>query len=214
MSGQVVGWAMRQVTGSPPCKLVLAKLADNAGDDGLAWPSIALITQHTELGQSTVYRHLAALQAKGLIEPTKITVHPGTSRAYTCDGWQLNVPAEWRILGGRKTPAKGKSGPVAAKAIPVAGRPYKEEPSLEPSMNPHSVAAPAFQARVDALRVAIGDQAYADWFSDSEFFDSDPVRIVVPREFKRIRIKERFWDKVARVFGDDVLVLLKGTADA
>ncbi len=68
MSGEVVGWAMKQLTGSPAAKLVLAKLADNANEQGLCWPSIDLIVEHTELAQSTVYKHLAKLEELGLIK--------------------------------------------------------------------------------------------------------------------------------------------------
>ena len=39
MSGKVVGWAMEQITGSPTAKLVLIKLADNANEHGICWPS-------------------------------------------------------------------------------------------------------------------------------------------------------------------------------
>lgn len=214
MSGQVVGWAMKQKTGSPAAKLVLVKMADNASDDGLAWPAPALIVEHTELGQSTVYRHIATLEGLGLIEPVTVCVNPGKPDEYSCPGWQLAVPSEWRIPAARKRPAAGKATPAERKAIPAAGKPYKEEPSLEPSLNRQPVAALGLQARVDALRAAIGDETYNAWLGDSEFVDGDPIKIVVPKEFKRIRIKERLWDKVARAFGENVMLLLKDTPDA
>lgn len=66
MSGKAVGWAMEQRTGSPTTKLVLVKLADNA-NEWEAWPSIRVICEDTELGESTVRMHLRKLEALGLI---------------------------------------------------------------------------------------------------------------------------------------------------
>lgn len=56
---------------SPPEKLVLLKLADQASDDGLCWPSIETIRTHTALGKTAVYRSLAQLEERGLIERLK-----------------------------------------------------------------------------------------------------------------------------------------------
>jgi len=81
-------------------------------------------------------------------------------------------------------------------------------------LNTQPVAALDLQARVDALRGALGEEAYNAWLSDSEFIDGNPIKIVVPKEFIRIRIKERFWDKVVRAFGEDSIVLLKEAPDA
>ena len=53
---------------SPPEKLVLLKLADQASDDGLCWPSIETIRKHTALGKGTIFRVLTRLEERGLIE--------------------------------------------------------------------------------------------------------------------------------------------------
>lgn len=203
MSGLVVGWAMKQTTGLPAAKLVLAKLADNAGDEGLAWPSVQLIADHTELGQSTVYRHLATLQALGLIEPTNVTVHPGTENEYSCEGWQLSVPAEWRI------PRVGKRGRVARKAIPAAGKPYKEEPSTEPSLNLAPSVAPPVTGRVERLSHQIGQAKFEAWFADAEFIEGRPNKIVVEKPFRRNWIIQHFASELARIFGEDVSVEIR-----
>lgn len=67
MSGEVVGWAMKQVTGSPTSKLVLVKLADNANEEGLCWPSMKKLVAHTELSERAVRKHLLILEKMGLI---------------------------------------------------------------------------------------------------------------------------------------------------
>ena len=53
MSGKCVGWAMEQKIGSPVGKLVLVKLADNANDDGVAWPEVKRMVTDTELSDAT-----------------------------------------------------------------------------------------------------------------------------------------------------------------
>lgn len=67
MSGKCIGWAMKQMTGSPVTKLVLLKLADNANEDGECWPSIKLMVAHTELSERTVREHLQKLEDLKLI---------------------------------------------------------------------------------------------------------------------------------------------------
>lgn len=144
MSGKVVGWAMEQTTGSPAAKLVLAKLADNANEQGLCWPSIKLIVEHTELGQATVYKHLATLEDLGLIESIDVTV-----RGEAKKGFQLTVPDAKEAIppGGKQEQSKnsippgGKTSPPAGKTIPPAGT-HIEEPSTEPSKEP-SLSKPA-----------------------------------------------------------------------
>lgn len=141
MSGEVVGWAMKQVTGSPAAKLVLAKLADNANEQGLCWPSIKLIVEHTELGQATVYKHLATLEELGLIEPVDVSV-----RGEPKKGYQLVVPGSKAAIPPRgkqkqvenDIPLGGKKPLPAGKSIPPAGTPI-EEPPIEPSKEPSSL---------------------------------------------------------------------------
>ncbi|MEI9995111.1 MAG: helix-turn-helix domain-containing protein [Rhizomicrobium sp.] len=163
MSGEVVGWAMKQLTGSPAAKLVLAKLADNANEQGLCWPSIDLIVEHTELAQSTVYKHLAKLEELGLIKSTEITV-----RGEPVKGFQLTVPGfEEKIPPRRKTkdavlPGGIVSPPHGNSALP-GGILYKEEPSLEPSVNRH----PSPEEAVDDVRLPSREEreaiAIASW---------------------------------------------------
>lgn len=52
---------------SPAQKAVLMALADRADDDGVAWPSVAWVSEWTCLGRSTVMRAVVALEAMQLI---------------------------------------------------------------------------------------------------------------------------------------------------
>lgn len=54
--------AMKAKIGSPIRKLVLIKLADNANDEGICWPSYRHIADHCEVDRSTVIRHMKWLE--------------------------------------------------------------------------------------------------------------------------------------------------------
>src|SRR4051812_16710713 len=100
MSGKVVSWAMEQQTGSPAAKLVLAKLGDNANENGFCWPSVKKLVEHTELSQSAVYKHLGRLEEIGLIQPLDL---PHPEHGYILRAYQILVP--WRQ---EDAPARGR----------------------------------------------------------------------------------------------------------
>lgn len=147
MSGKVVSWAFEQVTGSPAAKLVLVKLADNSNDAGFCWVGLEKIVVESELSQSAVYKHLAALHSIGLVRSFD-TTHP--EHGYPIRAFQLSVPEAWRAIpprgkgkgpippGGKPLPPGGNPIPAGGKTIPPGGIPYKEEPSLEPPVEPSS----------------------------------------------------------------------------
>lgn len=67
MSGKLVGWAFGRPGLSPTQKLVLVALADNAQDDGKAWPGKETLIKKTGLGRSSVYRSLEELEDEQLL---------------------------------------------------------------------------------------------------------------------------------------------------
>ena len=72
MSFQHMAWAMRVKVNDPLAKLVLAVLADRADKDtGQCWPSLARISEDTEMSPRTVMRKLAYLEDSGLITRTQ-----------------------------------------------------------------------------------------------------------------------------------------------
>ena len=68
MSTRVVVWAFDQRVESSAAKLVLVKLADNANDDGMCWPSHAYLSKHCELSKASIKRHVAYLASRNLVE--------------------------------------------------------------------------------------------------------------------------------------------------
>lgn len=112
MSGEVVGWAFRQRELSPTQKLVLVAIADNAQDDGKAWPGKKLLIEKTGLGKSTIYRSIEQLTEAGLMELGR------DERGVEC--YWLSVPQ-------REKPSQ------SGKANSRSGKALIEEPSVEPS---------------------------------------------------------------------------------
>ncbi|HEY8948468.1 MAG TPA: helix-turn-helix domain-containing protein [Rhizomicrobium sp.] len=162
MSGKVVGWAMEQQTGSPTTKLVLVKLADNANEQGYCFPSVGLIVTHTELSDKAVRIHLRNLEDLGLIK----VIREKVGNAHLQNQYQLNVPwVRKEIPGGgkrdhRRTPPARDAIPPMAEQTPALAdtlnplasdtTPLRhdvpshiEEPSIEPSSNPHNARAGA-----------------------------------------------------------------------
>lgn len=101
MSGKLVGWAFAQKDLSPTQKLVLVALADNAQDDGKAWPGKGTLVKKTGLGRSSVYRSLEELEDKDLL-------HSGVDEK-RIDCYWLAVPGwETSSQGGNERPTVGR----------------------------------------------------------------------------------------------------------
>ena len=58
-------------TGSPICKLVLLKLADNADACGVCFPSLNYLAQYCEVSVRAVKRHVNELEKQGFVKRIK-----------------------------------------------------------------------------------------------------------------------------------------------
>lgn len=72
MSVRYITWAFNQNLKSPMQKLTLVKIADNADDSGLAFPSIEHIAKFTCASESTVKRSIREIVEKGLMTINKM----------------------------------------------------------------------------------------------------------------------------------------------
>lgn len=133
MSLRQVVAAFAARVGHPGRKLVLLKLADNANDEGICWPSIARIAHETELSRDSVKRHIAALEADGFV----------AVRRRRKDGVNLPSIYELQIEQGRciqhPPPADSTAAGVGAystypvQPAPGVGAVCTSEPPSEPS---------------------------------------------------------------------------------
>jgi hypothetical protein len=124
MSIKVTAWVYDQRVGDHIAKSVLAKLADNANDDGVAWPSIKLISEQTEIPDRTVKRKLAWLADAGWISVSK---RRSSSGRWGHNVYQLAVP--WATV------ASGYRGP---SEVVTVGQSLAQEPSGESSLPPEA----------------------------------------------------------------------------
>ena len=67
MSMLLTAKALLTKVGNSNRKLVLVKLADNANDDGICWPSYDYIAEMCEMSRRTVIRHISDLEKMGLV---------------------------------------------------------------------------------------------------------------------------------------------------
>lgn len=115
--------------GNPSRKLVLLKLADNANDDGICWPSAARIALDTELSRDSVKRHLKGLESDCII---------GVRRRVK-DG--VNLPSIYELIGlhasaqgwGHPAPTRGNQHPGVGAESTQGGCIMHPEPFTEPT---------------------------------------------------------------------------------
>ncbi|MDK9757652.1 helix-turn-helix domain-containing protein [Vibrio sp. D173a] len=67
MSMILTAQAMQLKVGNATRKLVLLKLADNANDNGVCWPSYEYIADMCEIDRRTVMRHIKTLEEMGFV---------------------------------------------------------------------------------------------------------------------------------------------------
>jgi hypothetical protein len=149
-----IAWAFDQDLKSGP-KFVLVALANYADEDGYCYPSQERIAADTGQGESTVRAHLKLLEEGGESSPRYIERRERRRANGTRDndGYQLLAPdvalAARRRRTNRQNPAvdsgtasagSNRQNPAAdnrqisAHQPPDFSTPYKEEPSVEPSV--------------------------------------------------------------------------------
>jgi DNA-binding transcriptional ArsR family regulator len=170
MSWRATSWAAEQITGSPITKLVLLKLADNANDEGVCWPSVPLIADHTEFSIRTVQEHLHRLEAMGLVRiERRQAAGLNLANVYHL---ALAPPAIRRKASEK--PGKGSGAAAApvvrdqhqggagdAPGVVQLTASHIEEPPFEPSLNRPSLG-PAGAGQTEIVEL-VGQDAEARW---------------------------------------------------
>jgi DNA-binding transcriptional ArsR family regulator len=82
MSVRWITWAWDQNCGSAARKLLLVALADHAGEEGSAFPGTGRLAEKTGMGNSTVRRHLDALEKDGFVTRDRRRRGDGTLGTY------------------------------------------------------------------------------------------------------------------------------------
>lgn len=115
--------------GNPIRKLVMLKLADNANDHGVCWPSMSKIADQCNCSVRSVGRHIDDMANEGMI---LIKKEIGRHNTYVI---QTGV-IESLVTESRTTSDTESCVPVTESHVPVTQWPTNhKEPSLEPSKN-------------------------------------------------------------------------------
>lgn len=72
MSFKLTVQAFEARVGSPLRKLILIKLADQANDEGVCWPSYETIAHHCEAGRRSVIAHIQQLEKDGFLRIERV----------------------------------------------------------------------------------------------------------------------------------------------
>lgn len=73
---------MRAKVGNSGRKLVLIKLADNANDEGVCWPSYQNVADQCEMGRTTVIGHIKQLEKDGYLKKMARNAGRSSNRYY------------------------------------------------------------------------------------------------------------------------------------
>ena len=197
---------MAQTTGHPLAKLLLAKLAEHANDNGVCHPSKELIAHDTEMAPSSVYKYLKLLNERKLAIPVEIEkTDQRTGRRYKVQGYQLAVS------NLRSDPPRGNQSSSGQKYTPPRGRQFprgrnaNNEPSFEPSLKAVAFVAPLLTQRVEQLRREMGSHFDA-YFQEARFEEEGPT-IVVRSEMIRDWVNGKYIHLVHSALGPTCSVI-------
>jgi hypothetical protein len=152
MSIEIMSMVWKTDVGPATHRLVLLALADAANDEGVCWPSMAVVAMKAGCGLSTARKAVAELEADNLLIRQ---LRPVSGKRNQSNVYQLNVSAlEARKSAAqieresKKTAAPPQSerdspSDLAATPAQTEGRNHKEEPPSEPNPSGGSADAPA-----------------------------------------------------------------------
>lgn len=93
MSIKAMNWVWQDVRVEGGLKLILLAIADNADDNGVAWPSLQTIASKAEVSLSTAKRKVKQLETLGLMSVTRRTVGYNNSS----NKYRLNVDQKFDL---------------------------------------------------------------------------------------------------------------------
>jgi hypothetical protein len=107
MSLDATRWAWLQRIGRSSAKLVLLSIADRAGEDHTAYPSIARLSEDTEMDRKTVMSAIRYLIEKGIIEAQR---RAGARTTYRLVGVEGRESTSTKNGTGTKSGTSTKNG--------------------------------------------------------------------------------------------------------
>ena len=121
--------------GNPIRKLVMLKLADNANDHGVCWPSVEGIARQCDCSERSVKAHISELKNMGILDVKR---QFNQSNYYTISVEALGAPLkqvqDMPLVRAAGAPEQGQEIPKQGQEVPT----NHQEPSEEPSKNHHN----------------------------------------------------------------------------
>ena len=128
--------AFEAKVGNPARKLVLLKLADQANDNGLCWPSYQTIASACEVDRRTVIRHIKQLEKDGFLRVEK-TYNKDAGKNYS-NRYHLTIAngVKKPLVSEDHHPSDKLSPPLVTKghhpSVKLSPEPINEPISIEP----------------------------------------------------------------------------------
>jgi hypothetical protein len=149
MSVYAVSWVLRHSEEKLGRRLVLLVLADYAGDEWTAWPSVATIAHDARLSDRQVQNCLRGLEAEGAIE--RVGKRSSGVNVYRLAGGENTAPGEIRDAAGVKNRTDGGE--------PEFARTSNEPPEDRTPRTP-SVVSPASNRPGTVGKTPVSDDEY------------------------------------------------------
>lgn len=123
--------AMKSKIGNPIRKLVLIKLADNANDEGVCWPSYRHIADHCEIDRKTAMRHIQWLEDNKFLSKT---YRKDDERGNKSNVYRVDIASGIEHIGAQNDqPSTTESLPPSPTESPRTS--HSLEPIIEPVIN-------------------------------------------------------------------------------
>ena len=128
--------AFEAKVGNPARKLVLLKLADQANDNGLCWPSYQTIASACEVDRRTVIRHIKQLEKDGFLRVEK-TYNKDAGKNYS-NRYHLTIAngVKKPLVSEDHRPSDKLSPPLVSEdhhpSVKLSPEPINEPISIEP----------------------------------------------------------------------------------
>ncbi|WP_048955179.1 helix-turn-helix domain-containing protein [Haemophilus influenzae] len=141
MSMRLIVQAMNCKVGNPARKLVLLKLADNANDDGICFPSYQYIADKCEMTRRSAISHIECLIKMGLVSKKERKNKDGSisnlyflhleqgSENFALGGENISLGSEKFALGGSE-----KFAPITSHSLEPVNEPKKTTQKSESEM--------------------------------------------------------------------------------
>jgi hypothetical protein len=134
MSLKHIVYAFETKLDNPIRKLVLVKLADNANEDGVCWPSINTIAKHCECGRRTVIRHIQWLEENGFLSVKRKRSDKNKNEVNVYELHEQTMRANTLQEQGSATVAPPSATVTPPPSATVAPKSTNIESPIEPSI--------------------------------------------------------------------------------